>query len=550
MRQYKNLLPYLAVGAVMVSCSDLDEQFPEGGNLTQDQVTETNEAVPERTEASFNGMFSMMYEPGNTFASGRADDFGVIAMAISQDAEGSDFIMADNNYNWFSTACALSTRNASYANPYMRYVLPYRQIGAANEIINNIDEATENATSMAMLAQAHAVRAFDYLSLAPYFQFGYTTAKDQPCVPILTADVDYANNPRATVAEVYDNILADLDFAIEHLDGYDRGSDVSKINLNVAYGLRARAYLNMGEWAKAAADATKALEGYTPATVAEVSVPAFCNATEHNWIWGIAVNYDLVLKVDAAGTGTYYATSSSWISAFSGDGYAAATGCTPMINNLLYNLIPSTDVRKGWWLDENLHSPNWADLKWDDAQGDEIATLVKDDDSKVAFTPYTNIKFGQKSGVGSTVNNSDYPLMRAEEMILIQAEGYAKSGNEALARQILTDFVQTYRDPAYSIPASRSLADEIWFQRRVELWGEGFATNDLKRLNKPVVRFHSGATSNVPDAFQFNIESTDGWLNMRFPQDELDNNLAIEDNTGGAAPVAGQNPDLKDGVTD
>jgi hypothetical protein len=140
--------------------------------------------------------------------------------------------------------------------------------------------------------------------------------------------------------------------------------------------------------------------------------------------------------------------------------------------------------------------------------------------------------------------------MRAEEMILIQAEGYAKSGNETKAEQILTNFVQTYRDPAYSIPASRTLADEIWFQRRVELWGEGFATSDLKRLGKPLVRFHTGVESNVPDAFQFNMEATDGWFNMRFPQTELDNNFGIVDNEGGAAPVAGQNPDLKDGVTD
>jgi hypothetical protein len=27
------------------------------------------------------------------------------------------------------------------------------------------------------------------------------------------------------------------------------------------------------------------------------------------------------------------------------------------INSKLWNEIPSTDVRKGWWLDANLHSP-------------------------------------------------------------------------------------------------------------------------------------------------------------------------------------------------
>jgi hypothetical protein len=37
---------------------------------------------------------------------------------------------------------------------------------------------------------------------------------------------------------------------------------------------------------------------------------------------------------------------------------------------------------------------------------------------------------------------------------------------------------------------------------------------------------------------------------MRFPQTEMDNNLGIVDNTGGSQPVAGQNPSLRDGVTD
>jgi tetratricopeptide (TPR) repeat protein len=545
MRQYTNFLPYLAVGALMVSCSDIDEQLPGGNSLTQEQVTETNEAIPSRTEATFNGMFTMMYQPDYTFGSGRADDFGFIMMAISQDAEGPDFTMADNNYNWFSAACAMSTRNANYANPYLRYCLPYRQIGVANDIINGIDENTENASSLAMLAQARAMRAFDYLSLAPYFQYGYATSKDLPCVPVLTTGVDYSNNPRATVAEVYDYILEDINFAIDHLADYNRGTDVSKINLNVAYGIRARVYLNKGEWAKAAADATKALEGYTPATIAEVSVPAFCDATEHNWIWGIAANYDMIFKTD-----NYYATSSSWLSAFTGDGYGPATGCVPMINKLLFDLIPSTDVRKGWWLDENLHTPNWANLSWGDAMGDEIADLTTDDGGKIPFPAYTNVKFGQKDGVGSAKNSNDFPLMRAEEMILIQAEGYAKSGQEDLARQTLSNFIKTYRDPSYEVSTTRSLADEIWFQRRVELWGEGFATSDLKRLAKPLVRFHANAATNVPDAFQFNMEATDGWFNMRFPQTEMDNNFGIVDNEGGAAPVAGQNPDLKDGVTD
>ena len=532
-------------GLMLASCSDIDEQIYSGGAFSKEQSQDIVNAIPTRVEATFNGMFTFMGNPaqnyGTRFSDARADDFGFIMMALSQDFEGADMIGADNGYNWFSAACEYSSRTPSYANPYIRYVTPYTLIGMVKDILATIPEDTEDASLINMKAQAKALRAYSYLSLAPYFQGSYETSKDKPCVPVLSDSVDVTNNPRATVEQVYNVIVEDLTWAIDHLD--ETRSSKAYVNANVAYGLRARAYLTMGKGAEAAADAEKAMQGYEPASIAEVSVPTFCDMEEHNWIWAIDITDD---QANYYG----YATAPSWLSVFSGDGYGVSCGTTAMINKLLWDKIPATDVRKGWWIDENLHSPNWADLTWGTAKGDEIANLVLDDGSKVALPPYTNIKFGMKSGIGSTLNNNDWPLMRVEEMILIQAEGYAISGNEAKAKEILTNFVKTYRDPSYTIPSGRTLRDEIWFQRRVELWGEGFAVSDARRLNKPIVRFHGPNTTNYADAFQFNIAADDGWLNMRFPQSEKDNNSAIVDNTEGSLPVAGQNPELRDGVTD
>ena len=531
-------------GLMLASCSDIDEQIYSGGAFSKEQSQDIVNAIPTRVEATFNGMFTFMGNPaqnyGTRFSSARADDFGFIMMALSQDFEGADMIGADNGYNWFSAACEYSSRTPSYANPYIRYVTPYTLIGMVKDILATIPEDTEDASLINMKAQAKTLRAYSYLSLAPYFQGSYETSKDKPCVPVLSDSVDVINNPRATVEQVYNVIVEDLTWAIDHLD--ETRSSKAYVNANVAYGLRARAYLAMGKGAEAAADAEKAMQGYEPASIAEVSVPTFCDMEEHNWIWAIDITDD---QANYYG----YATAPSWLSAFCGDGYGAACGTTAMINKLLWDKIPATDVRKGWWIDENLHSPNWADLTWGTAKGDEIATLTIEN-VKIELPPYTNIKFGMKSGVGSTLNNNDWPLMRVEEMILIQAEGYAISGNEAKAKEILTNFVKTYRDPNYTIPSGRTLRDEIWFQRRVELWGEGFAVSDARRLNKPIVRFHGPNTTNYADAFQFNIAADDGWLNMRFPQSEKDNNSAIVDNTEGSLPVAGQNPELRDGVTD
>ena len=547
MKLYK--ISFLMLGAAMlaVSCNDIDEQVPEGLTLTKEQSQETNTAIPERVQATFTGMFTMMGKPLTAFpARTRADDFGFVMAAISLDVEGADMFMQDNNYNWFSVCGEYSSRNANYANPYIRYVIPYRQIGIANEVIASYPEDTEDANAINQIAQARAIRAFDYMAIAPYFQFSYQTAKDKPCVPILSAGVDYANNPRATVEQVWAYIMEDLNYAVDHLTAKRASKD--QINKNVALGLRARANLYMGNYAAAASDAAAAMEGYEPYSIAEVSVPKFYDLADHNWIWGISITPEIAEVYK-------YCTSASWINAFSGYAYSAATQNTPCINTLLWNIIPESDVRKGWWLDGSKHSPNWAGLTWTDptsgasATGDDIADFTYDD--KAELLPYTNIKFGMKEGVGGTTNNNDWPLMRVEEMILIQAEALAKSGNETQGRQILENFVKTYRDPNYSsTDRGLSFDNEVWFQRRVELWGEGFFMFDAKRLGKPVVRTHGAGTTNEPDAFAFNLAADDGWLNMRFPQTEMDNNIGIVDNTGGEIPVAGQNAELRDGVTD
>lgn len=534
---------YIALASAAVSCSQMDELSPQGGSALESQVQETNQAVPSRVNAAFNGMYTKLGAPESVFGSGRPDDWGFPMIGFSSDIEAADVVLANSGYNWFSVCGALTSRNADYANPYVRYAAPYNEIAAANEVINSYPADTQDPDALVRIAQARAIRAFAYLNLAPYFQFSYAAGgSGEPCVPIVTETTeDFTNNPRATVAQVYELVISDLTYAIENLAGYVR-PDKSRIDQQVAYGLRARAYLNMQEWALAAADAAKAMAGYSPATIDEVSEPFLYDINEHNWIWGYDMQTDVALE-------NPYATSSSWLRSFSGDGYAAACQVYSCCNSLLYDKIPASDVRKGWWVNASLESPLLEAVSWDGVSGNAVASL-EIDNVKLPFLPYTNVKFGMFS-IGGTNNDEDWPFMRVEEMILIQAEGLVKSGQTDAGRQILETFVQTYRDPSYSASAGgRTLEDEIWFQRRVELWGEGFSNSDTRRLNKPLVRFHGGVESNVPAAFRFNMSANDPWWLMRFTSSELNTNLAIVDNSGGTLPVQDQLPSLRDGATD
>ena len=542
-----NKFAFMALASLALAACDMEEVVPQGGTLLATQVQETNLAAPSRAEATFSGMFTKLGQPLSVFGSNRPDDYGFIMMAYSNDLEAADIVTANSGYNWFSVCGELTSRNADYANPYVRYAAVYNQVAAANDIIKSFPADTEDPDAINKIAQARAIRAFSYLNIAPYFQFSYAAGgADLPCVPIVTETTeDFTNNPRATVSDVYAFIIEDLTYAIEKLEGYTR-PDKGKVDQQVAYGLRARAYLNMQMWAEAAADAAKAAEGYTPASMEEVSHPTFKDINEANWIWG----YDMSETTAAIFP---YATATSWIRPFTNYGYAAGTQVYACCNNLLYNKIPASDVRKGWWVDENLESPLLEGLTWTDtetgesASGNAISTFVTAD--KMAFLPYTAVKFGCNT-VGTVLNDEDWPFMRVEEMILIQAEATAKAGDEAAGRAILDNFVKTYRDPEYSsIATGRSFSDEVWFQRRVELWGEGFSNNDTRRLNKPLVRFHD-SKSNFPEAFRFNMPADDGWWLLRFTTSELNTNFGIVDNTGGAQPVQDQYAELRDGVTD
>lgn len=80
------------------------------------------------------------------------------------------------------------------------------------------------------------------------YQFTYAGHENSLAVPIVTetmTDEDMQNNPRATVQQVYDQIMSDLNTAADLLTGYDNGSNKDQIDEAVVYGLRARANLLM-----------------------------------------------------------------------------------------------------------------------------------------------------------------------------------------------------------------------------------------------------------------------------------------------------------------
>ena len=77
------------------------------------------------------------------------------------------------------------------------------------------------------------------------------------------------------------------------------------------------------------------------------------------------------------------------------------------------------------------------------------------------------------------------------------------------------------------------MQDEIWMQRRVELWGEGFALFDILRLKKPIER----KGTNYEAIVQYNLEPESQIMIYRIPLGEIESNEGIsETDNNPAAP--------------
>ena len=145
--------------------------------------------------------------------------------------------------------------------------------------------------------------------------------------------------------------------------------------------------------------------------------------------------------------------------------------------------------------------------------------------------PYLTLKFRPGSGnmsdpaVGAVVA---YPLMRVEEMYFIEAEAVAHT-NAAQGKALLEKFMKTYRYATYASAATSPAAveEEIIFQKRVELWGEGQSFFDIKRLNYSTTRWYDG-TNFQPGLDTFNTNGRAAWMNFCIVRQEINNNKALE----------------------
>lgn len=392
-------------------------------------------------KAALEGIHSLMYQVLDH------DEFGQKSIDLINDLMGDDMPVSGSGAGWFVGFANYSDPRSGRGyiwNYYYKFVLN------CNEILANIDKAEGPQSEKDNIkGQVYFYLAFAYYNLSIYYQHTYMGNPAAPGVPIYHEPTQTAN-PRASLQEVYQEITNDLrkaEVLLSPANGAPQRTDKSEINIDVVHGLHARVALVMQDYALADSMAGAARQNY-PYMSAKQLMDGFNDWGNPAWIWGSYLNEE---------QNGIYASFLSQMDISLG-GYAAY-GQQKMINKTLYNLMPHDsasaagfDIRRDWW-------------------------YIRDESPSVKFSQK---KFRAKIQ-GSF--SSDVIYMRAAEMGFIQAEAKVFENDIPGAQNELQQ-IMIIRNPKYDASQftdPNALLIEIWHQRRIELWGEGFRFSDLQR---------------------------------------------------------------------
>ena len=490
----KSMLLLTTLGFLSVGCSDDFLEETPSRYVSVSDVEGTTKIYPEISAGTLRGIYEMTFKTGTGGTDDHAD-FGQKGYDIYSDMLSGDIALTKNNYNRYNNfAQLLSTVDytSSYPN-YIAWRYYYRIINASNLVIKSLggNDAVITEENKSSMGQAKALRAYAYFYLTQFYIPEYT--QTSKVLPIYTEPNSPAKE-QSTTQEVYELMISDLSEAIDLLDGYNRG-DSYEINQNVARSLLAYVYASMGTSdsnlkAKQLAEDV-IVSGEFPLTTQEALTGGFNNInTNPSWMWGVDLTLDNGLDlVSWWGQMDYFTYSYQ----FAGDKKA--------VDENLFNLIKTNDVRKGQFLN-------------DPSSSNHLAPLNK-------FYAPAREPGGQRN------IETDYIYMRVDEMYLLSAEMSAKEGLDGDARNRLKDLLEIRFDDAadYSYVDALSganLQDEIYLQTRIEFVGEGKSYLALKRNKGTVNRGPNHLyLVNTPISYK------DDRLVLEIPQSEIQNNPFI-----------------------
>lgn len=488
---------FLAMLSGACKKSFIDGQKPTNSG-SADQVFASASSV----RSYFTGIYRnlrLQWQSTDGSAGGSDDTYSYNSIFLTRIVKGKDITMP--RANWYYFDYQNDNRDPTFRRVRFTWYYFYELINQVNTLIDGTQKSTTIADGdkTRLIAEARALRAFFYFELAREFQLSYGKDPNAPGVPIYTAPSNETTtgNPRGTLQQTYDQINSDIGYALQNLNASRTLKD--QVNINVAWGLAARIYLEQGKWADAEDAAVHAREGY--------ALDAGGYHNNYNGLTSPEVIWGLPQTLGNGGQSLYYGTPSSFFDQTQASAYHAF-----WMSEELVSQFSATDARFTFFqTGPDPGQPNFcATNKFGKGNGTAVTLLNGQD------VEQNSIDFEE------SIN-----MMRVGEMYLIQAEALARQDKEPDAQEVLFE-LQKNRDDALvssSGNTGEALIDEILLERRKELYGEmGVDWLDAKRLQLPIDR----TGSNHAPALAYVIPANDPRFNLKIPQSEMQANKSLK----------------------
>lgn len=468
----KSYTKIVALGTLMMfgaSCEVTDLQPID--SLSETTAYETLDRIELAVAGVYDGAQSGFYVGGAV----RGYPFGA-AHLQQGDCRGEDMVSVAAFYGvtYDGTYDATSPNNGYF------WQTTYAMINRANVVIDGIRKAPTSssitdAAKSSYEAELRLLRAMGHFYLLANFARPYSdnpTAaaggvpyREQPVGTSTGVSVDEAGKQgRNTVAECYDKILADLDYAETNLPATRSKNAITRATKGAAIALKTRIRLHQNNWAKVIEEANKLVpvSGSLVSPIGNYQLTAtpmgpFGSANKSN------VESILSIENNDVDNGGVNGAAPSMYAA-SAAGGRGIIGISPLIWNQPF--FPANDFRKS-------------------------AAMVQQDG---ATSPGRGAMFTKKYA-DATSRTDNAPIIRYAEVLLNAAEALARSSSTVNSRAVaLLNAVRNRAVPEgpgryteSSFATSQELVQAILNERRIEFLAEGMRWLDIHRLGNDAV---------------------------------------------------------------
>ena len=478
------LIAAVALAGFMTSCSDFLNPLPTNA-VSDEQIFSDVDAAQTALNTAFR--FAGRHV-SHTLDYISSDLMGEIA-ACTNGSYGRP------TYGWHEMAYMFEEIPSEFEAEYV-WTYYYKSIDQANSVIANAKEMPESAAKDNLVAQAYAIRAHVYLRLCWLYTCAYSVDKNAPAVILRTepANASSEHQPRATLSQVYDQIVKDLTYAADHCSS----AKTEFITPRAANLLLARAYLDMGEYAKAKAAAEAAAGNVFDGSNLMSQEEWKDGFRDHNseWLWYFYYTPE-TCNIYASIPSFYYHTSGYTDTEFGGKANIA-------------NMDDDEYAIDRW--------DGYGTIRWTKAFVDSF----EDGDCRKQFPFYFDENDGyytSKFNHRTMMGDAEFPMCRIAEAYLIKAECELHGGSATTAKSVLNALQE-----ARGASPTEATAETIYQERQKELYGEGLLFNDIKRLHKSINR-----SAHIEHWSDIDLPADSNRLMFPIPESEMLHNKALAD---------------------